>query len=281
MSKRINGELIKVTRLYKGWTQEVLADKASVGVRTIKRIEKGESVRSSNSLAVALALGVEHEQLFSLPTEPINEVSDPLSASTPEEMLRRRSLVDTDALKKKVYVAASQAIAQGNVLEHYCQEFCQAIGDLSFKDLDFLVSLQDGLVRSVERHRQWIAEKKTRPNLEATIKNYLHCHTVNRLHAPQVNRLLYHGALSQPLADIPSRLTPFGDLLYKAVGQAVREVAEEITNNYWQANRLRVFTNSLNVRTGKLEDMGPPEGGWPKENLRRAARPWVGNLLNG
>lgn len=280
MSKRINGELIKVTRIYKGWTQETLAEEAKVGVRTIKRLEKGELVRSCNSLAVALALGLEHEQLILVSVEPTVVLNDSVTASTPEGLLRQRAQTDTDGLKKKVYVAASQAVAQGNVQEYYLQEFCQAVCDLSFRDLDFLVSLQDGLVRSIQRHQQLVAEKKIRPNLEATIKNYLHCHTVNRLHAPQVNRLLYHGALSQPLNDIPPRLTPFGELVYTALGPAMREIAEEITEEFWQSNRLRVFTNSWNVRTGKREDMSPPQGGWPKDHLRRAARPWVGNLLN-
>jgi transcriptional regulator with XRE-family HTH domain len=58
------GQLIKELRLEKGMTQEVLAEKTEISVRTIQRIEKGEvAPRSYTLLSIASALEVEYDRL--------------------------------------------------------------------------------------------------------------------------------------------------------------------------------------------------------------------------
>lgn len=54
---------IKMLRLQKAWSQERLADIASVNVRTVQRIEKGEKVSLETLSALASALGVDVQQL--------------------------------------------------------------------------------------------------------------------------------------------------------------------------------------------------------------------------
>lgn len=208
---------------------------------------------------------------------PAKSVAE-VSAESPADSVKNNASIRVD--KDRVLEAATQAIVDGKVSEHYREEFSQSVRDLSFKDLDFLIAFQDGLRRHMERHQKFVDEKKVRPDFERVGKNYRHAHTVNRLHAPHVNRLIYHGALSQPLADMPSAITPFGNLLYEVLGPTIREIAEEMVENYWLETRNKVFKDALNVRTGKREDMSPPPGGWLKEQLRRNARPWVGNLMN-
>jgi transcriptional regulator with XRE-family HTH domain len=63
MEMQINKATIKALRLEKSWSQEKLADAAGMNLRTIQRIEKDgiASLRSCASLAIAL--GVEPQQL--------------------------------------------------------------------------------------------------------------------------------------------------------------------------------------------------------------------------
>ena len=74
MSPRI-GNVIKEARSKKAWTQEHLAQAAGVTERTIQRLERGEVPAKDTLLGVALALGIEIEQLT---TEPKKEKDKPI-----------------------------------------------------------------------------------------------------------------------------------------------------------------------------------------------------------
>ena len=59
------GQQIKELRLKKGMTQEELADKTEISVRTIQRIEKGEvDPRSHTIQSIASALEVDYDELI-------------------------------------------------------------------------------------------------------------------------------------------------------------------------------------------------------------------------
>lgn len=71
-------------RKKKGLTQEQLAELTSVSVRTIQRIECGESVpRSYTVKAIAVALGVSFEELTAVATAVLP--ADPIPGSSVEE----------------------------------------------------------------------------------------------------------------------------------------------------------------------------------------------------
>jgi transcriptional regulator with XRE-family HTH domain len=57
-SLRPAGDIIVAYRAQQGITQEQLADRSKVGVRTIQRAEKGNPVRAENLTLIAEALGV-------------------------------------------------------------------------------------------------------------------------------------------------------------------------------------------------------------------------------
>lgn len=61
------GEFIKQLRIKKGLTQEELADKTEISVRTIQRIESGDvDPRIFTLQSIADALGIEYEELISV-----------------------------------------------------------------------------------------------------------------------------------------------------------------------------------------------------------------------
>lgn len=59
----INPRTVRHLRELRAWTQEQLAEIAKIGLRTVQRIEKGESVSFASLKAVAEALGVDLETL--------------------------------------------------------------------------------------------------------------------------------------------------------------------------------------------------------------------------
>lgn len=64
MKIRTNAERVRQLREAKGWTQQQLADKASMSDRTIQRIEKGDGARRDYVGAVAAALDVPVEEFL-------------------------------------------------------------------------------------------------------------------------------------------------------------------------------------------------------------------------
>ncbi|MCG8416168.1 MAG: helix-turn-helix domain-containing protein [Pseudomonadales bacterium] len=63
MEVRVDQEKIRELRLRKSWSQEKLADEASVGLRTVQRMELDGTASLKSRLAVANALGVEPVEL--------------------------------------------------------------------------------------------------------------------------------------------------------------------------------------------------------------------------
>lgn len=71
------GKLVKSLRLRKGLTQEELADKTDISVRTIQRIENGEvDPRAYTLQAIASALDVEYD-IFSQTLDAVPVAQDP------------------------------------------------------------------------------------------------------------------------------------------------------------------------------------------------------------
>lgn len=60
----MNKTLIKELRQKKGWTQEILADKCNISVRTIQRLESGEDGNLSTLNLIAQAFDVKVGDLF-------------------------------------------------------------------------------------------------------------------------------------------------------------------------------------------------------------------------
>jgi uncharacterized Tic20 family protein len=68
------GNYIKEKRLQKGMTQEELALKSDITVRTVQRIESGDvDPRSFTLQAIALALEVDYNELINVDPSPITE----------------------------------------------------------------------------------------------------------------------------------------------------------------------------------------------------------------
>lgn len=68
------GNYIKEKRLQKGMTQEDLAIKSDITVRTVQRIESGDvDPRSFTLLAIASALDVDYNELINADLPPISE----------------------------------------------------------------------------------------------------------------------------------------------------------------------------------------------------------------
>ncbi len=57
------GQLIRMERQARGWTQEQFAEIARVGVRTLQRVERDDRARIGTLRAIAAGLGVELEEL--------------------------------------------------------------------------------------------------------------------------------------------------------------------------------------------------------------------------
>src|SRR5215472_16065848 len=66
---QVDGEKLVELRTRRNWTQEKLADKAIVSVRTVQNIERGRPTQRSTLARLAEALGVSARDLMLLPTE--------------------------------------------------------------------------------------------------------------------------------------------------------------------------------------------------------------------
>jgi transcriptional regulator with XRE-family HTH domain len=88
MEMHINKDTVKKLRIEKSWSQEKLAEAARMNLRTIQRIEKDgvASLRSCSSLAIALGvepqelqIGVEAESLPDHPSKPYHQLVPAMS----------------------------------------------------------------------------------------------------------------------------------------------------------------------------------------------------------
>ena len=63
---------LRERRLGRGWSQEQLAERAGVSVRTIQRIENGQPPGLASATALATAFGVDVEEIVGVPVvEPV------------------------------------------------------------------------------------------------------------------------------------------------------------------------------------------------------------------
>ena len=63
MDVRVNRALVRKLRLEKSWSQEMLADKAGLNLRTIQRIESKGVASLQTRRSVATALGIDPSTL--------------------------------------------------------------------------------------------------------------------------------------------------------------------------------------------------------------------------
>ncbi len=70
----INAALIKTARIDKGWTQQQLADIASVSLRTIQRIESTGSASNESVSALCSSFEIEREELLIVPRVALSEL---------------------------------------------------------------------------------------------------------------------------------------------------------------------------------------------------------------
>lgn len=81
---KIDAARLRSLREHRAWSQEQLADIASLNVRTVQRVEAGGAASPETRMALAAALGV--------PVTLLNEVSAPGVAIEPSPSLLRRVL---------------------------------------------------------------------------------------------------------------------------------------------------------------------------------------------
>lgn len=76
MDMKINQAFIKELRLKKSWSQEKLADKAGVSLRTIQRIESDGIASFQSRIAISEALGIEPDELGAKSPVTRNKTAD-------------------------------------------------------------------------------------------------------------------------------------------------------------------------------------------------------------
>ncbi len=85
---------IKTLRLAKAWSQEQLADIASLSVRTVQRIENGEQASLETLAAIASAFGVSVTDLYVGQAEPAEQEQ---AKAIDERLARIRKRVELEA----------------------------------------------------------------------------------------------------------------------------------------------------------------------------------------
>lgn len=91
------GLLVLMTRNYRKWSQETLAELSRLSVRTIQRIEGGESASTETKRALASAFGCEDIDQFDKPTK----------IPTLEEMERNQKEIDAKYMSLNAEVVVS------------------------------------------------------------------------------------------------------------------------------------------------------------------------------
>ncbi|MCL1899072.1 MAG: helix-turn-helix domain-containing protein [Promicromonosporaceae bacterium] len=76
------GEQVRELRIHAGWTQQVLADRASVGTQALSRLENGQPVSLPVLVAVVRELGRE---------EWFNQLAPSGQGPSPMELLRQQA----------------------------------------------------------------------------------------------------------------------------------------------------------------------------------------------
>lgn len=103
--------LIQKLRLQRGWSQQQLADLSGLSVRTIQRLERGQSpsVESLKSLAAVFEIDFSELQR----TDPMNHttLTDPLSSDHPQRLSAEEALaLNQVRMLKGFYVHLTQYV---------------------------------------------------------------------------------------------------------------------------------------------------------------------------
>ena len=85
------GRRIRLLRLSRNVTQQMLASEAGIGTRTLCRLEAGEGPTLDSFLRVALALGLAERVLNSLPVDEIRPMERVVSRDRERKRARPRS----------------------------------------------------------------------------------------------------------------------------------------------------------------------------------------------
>jgi len=126
--------LVKVLRQASEWTQETLAELSGLTVRTIQRVEKGESANAHTRLALARGFGYEDLDVFNKPWPILNP--DKLKAHAEE--LERTTVVLPLTLVEKA-TTARQAVEGAE------SSASEVIGDVSDQAREAFAYLVDNL----------------------------------------------------------------------------------------------------------------------------------------
>jgi transcriptional regulator with XRE-family HTH domain len=142
-------------RKQRGWTQETLAELTKLNVRTIQRIEKGESAGPDARRALAVAFELEDIDIFNRP------VQHPDEAALKEEYERIKKETITLVLKK---VTDGRQLREMSELAQACQ--FNAIEDLPEESERCFAELQDYLQDYACIYKEYTAIQKLTVNTE-------------------------------------------------------------------------------------------------------------------
>ena len=94
--KEVGFRLAKI-RLFRNITQESLAQSAGIGVRTLRRLERGESSTLDSFLRVVIALGFTDDLLGIFPVHDIRPIERMESKRKERKRARPREVIPTDS----------------------------------------------------------------------------------------------------------------------------------------------------------------------------------------
>ena len=96
LQARLGFRLAKI-RLARNITQTALAKEAGVGVRTVRRLESGESSTTLDSfLRIVIALGLADDVLNSIPSQNIRPIERVDSRQSVRKRARSRKSIDSE-----------------------------------------------------------------------------------------------------------------------------------------------------------------------------------------
>ena len=95
LQARLGFRVAKI-RLARNITQTALAKEAGVGVRTVRRLESGESTTLDSFLRIVIALGLADDVLNSIPSQNIRPIERIDSRQSVRKRARSRKVRDSE-----------------------------------------------------------------------------------------------------------------------------------------------------------------------------------------
>ncbi len=144
-----NGDAIRIARLRKVWTTNLLAERADCHVKTIENAERGKPIYANTLALIASALGVDCASLIARPIEQKKPVE-------PKKPTRRDLMVETSPVEATFGILATknQRIKTDWFLD-------QLKSHLTFQDAVDAVSNRYGSTPAVPGGGVWITLKMT------------------------------------------------------------------------------------------------------------------------